>query len=132
MTIGLTRRVRGFSLILCEYAQSFSCVQLSVTPWTVARQAPVSMQFSRQEYGSGLPFPQPGNLPDMGTEPASPSSPVLADRFFTTEPFGKPPHTVEFHLKQCFGNLVEDIWRKGYLETDFLKLIYFIIIIFFL
>ena len=54
-----------------------------------------------------------------GTEAASPSSPALAGRFFTTEPLGKPPHSVEFHLKQCFGNLVEDIWRKGYLETDF-------------
>ena len=77
------------------------------------------MEFSRQEYGSGLPFPPPGNLPDIGTEPASPSSPALAGRFFTTEPLGKPPHSVEFLLKQCFGNFVEDIWRKGYLETDF-------------
>ena len=119
MTIGLTHRVRGFNLILCGYAQALSRVQLSVTPWTVACQAPVSMQFARQEYGSGLPFPQPGNLPDIGTEPAFPSSPALAGRFFTTEPLGKPPHFVEFHLKQCFGILVEDIWRKGYLETDF-------------
>ena len=58
-----------------------------MTPWTVARQAPLSMGFSRQEYWSGLPFPSPGDLPDPGTEPASP---VLAGRFFTTEPPGKP------------------------------------------
>ena len=46
----------------------FSCVQLFVTPWTVAYQAPPSMEFSRQEYWSGLPFPSPGHLPDPGIE----------------------------------------------------------------
>ena len=40
-----------------------------MTPWTIARQAPLSMEFSRQEYWSGLPFPFPGNLPDPGIEP---------------------------------------------------------------
>ena len=39
-----------------------------VTPWTVARQAPLSMRFPRQEYWSGLPFPPPGDLPDPGIE----------------------------------------------------------------
>ena len=43
-----------------------------VTPWTVTCQAPLSMRFSRQEYWSGLPFPLPGDLPDLGIEPASP------------------------------------------------------------
>ena len=57
------------------------------SPWTVVRQAPLSMRFSRQEYWSGLPFPSPGDPPDPGTEP---SSPELAGRFFTTEPPGKP------------------------------------------
>ena len=47
MTIGLTHHVRYFNLILCRYAQALSRVQLSVTPWTIARQAPVSMQFAR-------------------------------------------------------------------------------------
>ena len=47
----------------------FSCVRLSVTPWTLARQAPLSMGFSRQEHWSGLPFPSPGDLPDPGIEP---------------------------------------------------------------
>ena len=42
-----------------------------MTPWTVARQAPPSMQFSRQEYWSGLPFPSPGDLPKPGIEPGS-------------------------------------------------------------
>ena len=48
-------------------------VQLFVTPWTVIRQAPLSMEFSRQEYWSGLPFPSPGDLPDPGIEPRSPA-----------------------------------------------------------
>ena len=44
-----------------------------VTPWTVALQAPLSVGFSRQEYWSGLPFLFPGDLPDLGVEPASPT-----------------------------------------------------------
>ena len=59
------------------------------TPWTVARQAPLSMEFSRQEYWSGLPFPPPGDLPEPGMEPKSPVSPALAGGFLTTEPPGK-------------------------------------------
>ena len=50
-----------------------SRVQLFVTPWTVAYQAPPSMEFSRQEYWSGLPFPSPGDLPNQGIEPMSPT-----------------------------------------------------------
>ena len=56
------------------------------TPWTVARQAPLSMGFSREEYWSVLPFPSPGDLPDPGIEHASPA--WQAD-FLTTEPPGK-------------------------------------------
>ena len=44
-----------------------------VTPWTIAHQAPLSMEFSSQEYWSGLPFPFPGDLPDPGIEPVSPA-----------------------------------------------------------
>jgi len=50
---------------------------LFVTPWTVARQAPLSMGFPRQEYWSGLSFPPPGDLPDPGIEPMSLVSPAL-------------------------------------------------------
>ena len=53
-----------------------------VTPWTVARQAPLYVGFPRQEYWSGLPFPSLGDLPDPRIEPMSPA---LADGFFTTE-----------------------------------------------
>ena len=49
--------------------KSLSQVRLFVTPWAVAHQAPPSMEFSRQEYWSGLPFPSPGGLPDPGIEP---------------------------------------------------------------
>ena len=66
---------------------SLSRVRLLVTPWTVAHQAPLSMEFPRQEYWSGLPFPSPGDLPNPRVEP---SSPALADGFFTTAPPGKP------------------------------------------
>ena len=59
------------------------------TPWTVAHQTPLSMEFSRQEYWSGLPFPPQGDLPDPGNKPMSPVG-GLAGRFFTTEPPGKP------------------------------------------
>ena len=54
-----------------------------MTPWTIAHQAPLSMEFSRQEYWSGLPFPIPGDLPDPGIEPTSLVSPALAGGFFT-------------------------------------------------
>ena len=63
-----------------------SHVRLFATPWTVARQAPLSMEFSRKEYWSGLPFPSPGDLPNPGIEPVSPA---LAGGLFTAEPPGK-------------------------------------------
>jgi len=58
-----------------------------VTPWTAAHQAPPSMGFSRQEYGSGVPFPPPGDLPNPETEPRSPA--LQADSL-PSEPPGKP------------------------------------------
>ena len=65
----------------------FSRVRLFVTPWTVADQAPQSTEFSRQEYWNGLPFPPPGDLPDPGVEPGSPT--MQADAL-PSEPPGKP------------------------------------------
>ena len=61
----------------------FSFVWLFVTPWTVARQASLSMGFSQQKYWSGWPSPPPGDLPDPGMEPESFMSPALAAMFFT-------------------------------------------------
>ena len=56
----------------------------SVVSNSVAHQVPLFMEFSRQDYWSGLPFPSPGDLPNPGTEPMSLASPALAGRFFTT------------------------------------------------
>ena len=55
----------------CNVMCVLSCIQLFGTLWTVARQTPLSMGFSRQEYWSGLPFPSPGDLPNPGIEPES-------------------------------------------------------------
>ena len=70
-----------------------SHVRLFVIPWTVAYQAPLSLEFSRQEYWRGLPFPSPGDLPNPGVEPRSPA--LQADAL-PSEPPGKAyiPHTV--------------------------------------
>ena len=59
-------------------------------PMEVAHQAPLSMEFSRQEYWSGLSFTTPGDLPNLGIEPISPVSSALAAGFSTTEPPEKP------------------------------------------
>ena len=67
------------------------------TPWTVARQAPLSVGFSRQEYWSGLPFPSPGDLRIPGIKPVSPAS---AGGFYTAEPPAKPEKTINFSLFQ--------------------------------
>ena len=72
----------------CNFAQSLSRVQLLVTTWTVACQAPLSVEFPRQEYWSGLIFLSPGDLPNPEMEL---TSPALAGRFFIT---GKPPSII--------------------------------------
>ena len=67
-----------------------SHVLLIVTPWTVACQSPLSMEFSRQEHWSGLPFPPLGDLPNPGIEPMSLVSPSLVWRFFNIASLGSP------------------------------------------
>ena len=62
------------------------CVRLLAAQWTVAHQAPLSMEISRQEYWSGLPFPPAGPLPDPGMEPVFPMSPALRNDSLATEP----------------------------------------------
>ena len=66
--------------------KSLSRIQLFETPWTVALQAPLSMEFSRQDYWGGLPFPSPEDLPDPGIKPRSPA--LQADTLLS-EPPGK-------------------------------------------
>ena len=70
-------------LCVCEL---LSCDQLFVTPWTIAHKANLSMEFFRQEYWSGLPFPSSGDLPNSGIEPGSPA--LQADSL-PLEPLGK-------------------------------------------
>ena len=63
---------------MCVSVCRLSCVRLFVTTWTVACQTSLPMEFSRQEYWSGLPFPIPGDLPKPGIEHVSLESPALA------------------------------------------------------
>ena len=72
---------------LCLVTQS---CPLFVTPWTAAHLASLSIGFSRQEYGCGLPFPPPGDLPDPGIEPMSPVSPALQADSLPAEPLPAP------------------------------------------
>ena len=69
---------------ISAFLSCFSCVQLFATLWSIARQAPLSMGFSRQEHWSGLPRLSPEDLTDPGIQPTSLTSPALAGRIFTT------------------------------------------------
>ena len=71
---------------VCMYVHC-SVMSDSLIPWTIAHQAPLSMEFSRQEYWGGLPFPSPGDLPDPELKPRSPA--LQADSSLS-EPPGKP------------------------------------------
>ena len=76
----------------CEHACSVtSVVSDSAAPWTEARQVPLSMKFSRQEYWSGLPCPPPWDLPNLGIEPVSLASPLLQVDSLLLSHWGRPP-----------------------------------------
>ena len=77
----------------------FSCVQLWVTPWTIACQDLLSIGFSGQEYWSGLPCPPPRDLPDSGIEPESLMSPALASGFSTTSATWEAPTVFTVPIK---------------------------------
>ena len=85
-----------------------SRVRLFATPWTVAYQAPPSMEFSRQEYWSGLPFSSPGDLPNPGIKPRSPE--LHADTLLS-EPPGKPKWSGT--LEQLHRSMVEGKDKTG-------------------
>ena len=74
ISVDLSPMDLAFTVLLLS---RFSRAQLFEALWTVTRQAPLSVGFSRQEYWSGLPFPSPGNLSDPGIEPRSLTSPAL-------------------------------------------------------
>ena len=115
---GLASRCRGpkqtrgvTSIVLClgHVLHLVLILKMGLKPHRIARgayacllshpvvscQAPLSMEFSRQGYWSGLQFPTLVDLPDPGTEPTSPESPALAGEFFATEPPGKPARGAE-------------------------------------
>ena len=86
------------------HLHSQECLTLYDTPWTLARQAPLSVEFSRQEYWSGLPCPPPGDLADPGIKPVSLSSPELASGFCTTST------TWEAHIDPYPAAVLIEIW----------------------
>ena len=81
--------IHNTCVCVCEVT---SVMSNSVTLWTVAHQAPLSIGFSRREYWSGLPCPPLGDLPDPGIEPTSLMCPELAGRFFTTSATQEAQH----------------------------------------
>ena len=75
------------------HAKSLQSCLIHATLWTIAHQALLSMEFSKQEYWSGLPCPSPGDFPDPGIEPASLMSPALAGGFFTDSATWEVPYS---------------------------------------
>ena len=98
-----------------------SHVQLSVTPWIVAHQAPLSMGLSRQEYWSELPFPTPGNLPNPGIKPKSLASPALAGRFFTFACACLCSQLLPLCLTRCYGVELARSFVLGILQARILE-----------
>ena len=107
-------------IFMCVYVYISMCitsmlsqVQLFVTLWIVARQAPLSMGFSRQEYCSGLPFPSPGDLSHPGIEPWSPTLQVDS---LLSEPLGKWKNTGVDSLSLLQGILLTQEYSLGLLH----------------
>ena len=87
---------------MCVCAQSLSSDQLFTTPWTIACQIPLSLEFSGQEYWSGLLFPPPGDLSNAGIKPMSLMSLDFASGLFTSAPPGNPLSVSECLVTQSF------------------------------
>ena len=104
----------------CTFPISWACVfrhvQLLVTPWTIiAHQAPLFMEFFRQEYWPGLLLPSPEDLPDPGFEPVSHASPILASEFFTSWATRKAhifhlPSSKNGHIIMCMRSILSEKW----------------------
>ena len=113
-----------YHLAMCVLSR-FSCVQLFVTLWTIAHQAPLSMELSRQDYWSVLPCPSPEDLPNSGTEPTSLTSPEVADGFFTTNTTWEALHLlIHYIINSMF------VW-KHFLIFNYLMKGYWYIVLFF-
>ena len=99
---------------VCAVPNHFSHGRLFAALWTVARQAPLSMGFSRQEYWTGLSCPPPGDLPNQGIKPTSLMSLALADGFFTISPTWESP-TQPYYLSICVS------WRRREFIREFIR-----------
>ena len=88
------------------YVCTFGCVWLFAAPQTVAHQALLSMVFSRQEYWSGLPFPSPGDFPDPGIKPGSPT--LQADAL-PSKPPGKPR---QVKISESYAQRLAKLWMQ--------------------
>ena len=119
-------------MCVCMFSQ-FNCVQLFVTLWTIARQIPFSMRFSRQEYWSELSFPPSGDYPNLGTVPLSPVSPEsLVDSLLTESPgnlpsTGKKEILCQKFIKLYFNTRCYTWHRKNMMPKLCLSSIYEII-----
>ena len=117
-----------FKLYICSVVfcvlSSFSCVWLFATLWTVAHQAPLSMGFFRQEYWNGLQCPPAEDLPNPGTEPASPASNPLKADSLSTDPPGKP------HICSVISQYFQEHYKPGMLFNNYDFRYEFIIIFF--
>ena len=111
---------------LSDIARSkHKCSVVSDSLWH--HQVPLSVGLSRQEYCSNLPFPYPGNLPDLGIKPTFPDSPAVAGRIFTTEPPRKPIWYRHLHNRQwMLGPEIFSISSSSniYIQTYVLEYIY--------
>ena len=111
---------------VCVCAHVQSIVLTLATPWTAAHQAPLSMEFSRKEYWTGLPCPPPGDLSKPGIESASLTSPALAGWCFTSWAAGKPQFLAwrslnsvkeKEYIQRAIFTLQQDNYKGTILET---------------
>ena len=106
----------GCLYILRVYSVSHWCPTL--TTRTVACQAPLSMEFSRQDYWSGFPLPTSGGLLNPGIEPVSPAPPALVGRLFTVEPHGKPFHILVMSNALRYVRVQIFLWDSHFYSLD--------------
>ena len=130
----------------CVCTKLLQLCPIFVTPWTRARQSPLSMGFSKQEYWSELPCPPPGNLLDPGIEPVSLMSPALASKFSTTSTTWEAPNNMHngilndrvrkilinmlTHFKQSFCSCIactmyndeKCMWKQNFLSIIHVEL----------
>ena len=110
------------NVCVCTRGSALSHVWVFVTPWTIAHQAHVCMEFFRQEYWSGLPFPTPRVLPKPGIKPAPLASPALAGRFFTISATWTLPLLVPWTARRSNQSTLKEISPEYSLEGLMLKL----------